>query len=126
MFGSYKLSKAIPAAIDAVNIPKLMKVTLSDVIVDRNFGICSITKLPRAVDDIPANQKRRAFNPQDIAKLGINVNVNVSKDAVKPVIDPKMFSTYPFTNKPATTPPADDRMLPTKIIMDPIDMVMAN
>ncbi len=117
---------ATPAANDAVNIPKLIKVTLIEVIVDRNFGTCSITKLPKAVDDIPANQKRRAFKPHDNPKLGINVNVNVSKAAVKPVSEPKDFRPTRLTNKPATAPPAADKTLPTKITIEPIEILVAN
>ncbi len=65
--------------------------------------------------------------PIDIAKLGVNVNVNVSKDAVKPVTDPSVFDLSCSQTSQRLHLLQTHRMFPTTIIMSiPIDMLMAN
>ena len=107
---------AIPPAMAANNIPKFIKVVLSDIIVPRNFGSCSITKLPPAVNDIPENQKRRALKPHESEKVGTKVNDKVSKAAAKQVTVPKGFRPTRLTKNPATTPPTAAKMFPTTMI----------
>jgi len=78
----------------------------------------ALTMLPPAVNDIPTNQKRRAFSPHEIQKIGIKANTKVSKAANKPVINPNGFLP---TLLPTflTTPPAADRRFPTTITIEP-------
>ena len=83
----------------------LMNVELSDVMVARNFGTCSMIKLASAVEAMPANQNRTAFNPIDSSKVGIKVNANVSTAAIKQVNVPSGFRPIRFTNNPAVMPP---------------------
>ena len=110
---------AIPAVTEAKSIPKFMKVELSDIMVERYFGSCSITKLPPAVNSIVEKKKRSEQKNQETEKIGIYVNVKVISAAVKHVIVPIGFLPARLTNRPATTPPTDPKMLPVTMTIEP-------